>query len=355
MPFARPTLTELVARVRTDFLALSDSVLNRRSFEGVLARVLAGLTHGLHGHLSWIADQILPDRSEDEGVLRWARIFGMDFRPAERATGIVWFDSPTNVALPLGTIMKRDDGVEYEVIDAAALGGTSIVGVQAVEAGSVANGAVDMSNSITLTLSSPVAGVADDGDVQSPGITGGTDVETVDELRERVLQRFASPQVGGGPGNYVTWALEVPGIAGAWEQAVPGSGLVNVLIVEGIAGDDELLIPTADKIQEVQDHIVARAPVITTVSVQAPTFQAVDITLTELDPNDLDVQLAVEAELRALFYREAEPGGVMRRSHINEAISNAEGETDHTVSVPAGDVNASSSSHVLILGSVTFA
>ena len=53
MSFERPTLPDLVSRIQTDFvsrLALTGAVL-RRSVVTVLARVLAGAAHMLHGHL----------------------------------------------------------------------------------------------------------------------------------------------------------------------------------------------------------------------------------------------------------------------------------------------------------------
>ena len=52
------------------------------------------------------------------------------------------------------------------------------------------------------------------------------------------------------------------------------------------------------------------------------------------------VREAVLRELRDLWRREAGDGATVYRSHISEAVSMAEGEADHTLLDPAGDIVA---------------
>src|SRR5690349_8251605 len=73
MAFSTPTLPQLVQRADADLTAGSLDAL-RRSDQVVLARVHAGATSGLHGHIKWAADQILPDTCDEDMLLRIARL-----------------------------------------------------------------------------------------------------------------------------------------------------------------------------------------------------------------------------------------------------------------------------------------
>lgn len=359
MAFERPSLAALLARVRADFESALSIELIRRSVEDVLARVLAGLTHGLHGHLAWVAEQILPDRAEAEFVLRWAAMLGLSLRQPTKAGGVVYFDSPGDVVIPLGTRCTNEDGLEYEVVLAVAPGGgVSIAGVQAVEAGSEWNVEATGAPLPVFTLSTPVSGVDSEGELQIPGATGGADLETVEELRVRVLARLAQGDGCGAPGDYVAWALETPTtrVLRAWEYPErSGAGTVDVFVtVLAAGGVDEFVNPSTEQLAEIQDYLDSKAPVTVDVTAIAPTQQAVDITITALSPDTAAVRAAIEAELMSMFFRDSEPGATILLSHIREAISAAEGEADFTMSVPSGNVVASSDAHLPVLGTVTW-
>jgi uncharacterized phage protein gp47/JayE len=61
----------------------------------------------------------------------------------------------------------------------------------------------------------------------------------------------------------------------------------------------------------------------------------------------------VQAELTDLFVREGSPGGTILLSHIREAISQATGETDHILTVPAANVVLGAGA-IPVLGTVTW-
>jgi uncharacterized phage protein gp47/JayE len=63
-------------------------------------------------------------------------------------------------------------------------------------------------------------------------LTGGTDQETDDELRLRVLTRIRQPPMGGDADDYVAWALAVPGVTRAWCSPLEmGIGTVTVRVM----------------------------------------------------------------------------------------------------------------------------
>ena len=87
--FTRPTLAELIDRAQTDIEGALQGVNARlrRRVEFVFARAMAGLTHGLHGHLAFIAEQILPDQAAEAFLLRWGSLFGVDRIEGDIAAG----------------------------------------------------------------------------------------------------------------------------------------------------------------------------------------------------------------------------------------------------------------------------
>lgn len=358
MPFARPTLKTLIDRFNADIRTYTDGgdALLRRSVERVLARAVPGLTHGLHGHLAWVARQLLPDRSEGEQVLRWGTMLGMSLRPATKAVcEEAQFDT-TGASIPVGTLMQRAAGIRYVVTAASVAAGVVSVEIEAEEPGADANAGTGTS----LTLVSPVPGVDSEGTVtHADGIHDGTDVEDVEDFRGRVLQRLGQTPRGGGPGDYVRWALEVAGVTRAWETPrVNGAGTVGVQFVT----DNEFggPIPSGAKVTEVEAYIAARAPVTigraidgayVGVVVTAPTAHAINPEI-QLTPNTVEVQEAVEAELDDFLRTEAEPGVEIPLSRFQEAISRAEGEESHVLVSPASIAPAAGA--LPVLGTITW-
>lgn len=358
MPFARPTLKTLIDRFRADLRTHTEGgdALLRRSVEKVLDKAVPGLTHGLHGHLAWVARQLLPDRSEGEQVLRWGTMLGMSLRPATKAVCDEAQFTSDGTTIPVGALMQRADGIRYLVTAQSVTAGVVSVELEAEEPG--ADGNADTGT--PLTLVSPIAGVDSEGSVtHADGIHDGTDVEDIEAFRTRVLQRLGQTPRGGGPGDYERWALQVAGVTRAWETPrVNGAGTVGVQFVT----DDEPggPIPSGAKVTEVTEHIAGLAPVTVGraidgayvgVVVTAPTAHAIDPEI-QLTPDTTAVRDAVEAELLDFLRREAEPGVEIPLSRFQEAISRAEGEESHVLVSPASIAPAAGA--LPVLGTITW-
>lgn len=337
MAFERPTLAKLVRRAKADIetrLTGADANLSG-SPEEALAVAGAGLAHGLHGHIKWATRQVLTDLSEEEFLLRDGDVHGVARIDAVKATGTLTITG-TNASVCLaGTIWVRGDGVEYEQdADGTISGGQAEVALTAVVAGSDG----DAVAGTTLQIASPETGITAAATVSGGGITGGADIESVEDYRARVLLRKRTPPKGGGPGDYETWAREVSGVTRAWEAPLQlGPGTVVVYFVRD---DDVAIVPDAGEIAAVQAHIDAKSPVTADVTVAAPTDSPLPFTFSNITPDTAQVKAAVEAELEALLYNAAAPNEAttIRISQIREAISIATGETDHVLASPAADI-----------------
>lgn len=134
--------------------------------------------------------------------------------------------------------------------------------------------------------------------------------------------------------TYVAWALEVPGVTRAWVKPEwLGIGTIGLTFV----CDDQVggIIPNPDKVAEVQAYIDARRPVEAETIVFGPTPKPMNPVIPGLNPATDTVKAAVVAELADLLRNEATPGATILVSHISEAISQANGEVDHTLTTPA--------------------
>lgn len=224
MPYARPTLSGLRAQVAADIAASlpgADALL-RYSNLGILGDVEAALANGLYGFVDWLAGQAVPFTASGEYLEGWAALKGVTRAPATAAGGAATFTGASGL-IPAGTGVVRGDGVGYvTTADASVVAGTVTVALIAQAPGAAGNAAA----ATVMTLGSAIAGIGSTGAASGP-ITGGADLEADASLRSRMLQAYAAPPQGGDAGDYVGWALQVPGVTRAWwggQNASAGGG-----------------------------------------------------------------------------------------------------------------------------------
>lgn len=355
MPFSRPSLLTLVDRAAADFesrLPGADARL-RRSNLNVLARVNAGAIHGLYGYLDFIARQVLPDTADAEFLDRHATLWLASGRlPAAYAVGQVLLTGTNGAVVPADTLFKRGDGATYtSIAEVTIAAGQALVDLVATVAGQAGNAGAG----IALNLDSPIAGINAAGTVTAGALTGGADIEDDDSLRARVVARIQETPQGGARHDYIAWAKEVPGVTRAWCYPLEmGDGTVTVRFVRD---DDAALIPDAGEVAAVQSYVEALAPVGMQLFVVPPVAAPIAFEI-NLTPATASAKAAVEASLRDLLIREAEPEGgagegIVLLSHIREAISLASGESDHVLLAPTADV-APAVGHMATFGSIAW-
>lgn len=345
MPFARPTLTELIDRVITDISSRVtgvDSAVLRRSLLGIIGQSEAGAVHLLYGFLDWIAKQCIIDTAEKEYLERWAAIWKITRKTAGFASGQAAFPSTTGSPIQDGTIVQRQDGVQYKVLGNASPSAVPLLALEAGEAGNFGTG-------LPIFLLSPIAGVLSTG-ATTTKVEGGIDTESDQRLLARLLARIQQPPHGGAEFDYAMWALEVSGVTRAWVYPLQmGAGTVTVLFV---CDDLPDIIPTPAKVAEVQAYINARRPVTAEVFVAAPIPDPLDMTI-KLLPNTAAVRAAVGAEVADLIVRDSKPGAPTLISRLRESVSLAAGEADNEIVMPTADV-PHATGHMATLGTLTF-
>lgn len=345
MSFERPALKEIIERLDGDTQSRMSVPQMRRSNAKVFDRVLAGAAHSLYGYIEYLNRQQFFDTAETDYLDRWASIYGLARKKATKAAGEVVFRfSADLVNVPEGTILQSDEGVQYKTTGPVASDGTAAV--EALNEGVSGNQLEDD----VLTLVSPIVGVFSEVTITKLG--GGSEAESDDSLRSRLLSRVRETPHGGTASDYVQWALEVPGVTRAWcFPKEEGEGTVTVRFV--CDGMDEI-IPDKAMLDKVFEHIDKLRPVTAHLYVSAPEIQPVNIEISGLLPDDAEVREAVKQELKDLFAREGAPGQRIYLSHIRAAISAALGEEDHTVVSPQSDPVPGSNNELLTLGEITW-
>lgn len=347
MPFNRPPLDLLIARSAASMqsrLPGTDAVL-RRSLSGIVARMSAGTEHGLYGYLDWLARQLMPDTAEEEHLERWASIWGVSRKAAGHASGDVSITGTPGAVLPEGTICLRSDAVRYAVVSDATVGedGTGTAFLSAVDAGTEGNAPIGT----ILALASPVSGL-DSQTQATDGLTGGTDEETDESLKSRLLATIQRTPMGGTQADYEQWALEVPGVTRAFVTQEMGRGTVTVRFMMDDTYPDG--VPKDGDRQAVAAHIETVRPVTADVYVVLPVADPLNLRL-RITPDTAAIRLAAEANLWAAVRRDAVPGGTVFLSRLHEALSLTEKEEDHVILSPTANVTPETG-HIVVPGSI---
>ncbi|WP_410498151.1 baseplate J/gp47 family protein [Chitinibacter sp. S2-10] len=331
--FNRPTLAQISQRISNDILARLDLDEIRRSDIQVIGKVQAAVEHGLNGYLEWIAKQLLPDSCDEDRLLSspWLNR-GLSPNKASYAAGSLSVTAQVGAVIKAGTVWQRIDGVRYQINTETTISAVpQVVAVTALTAGGAGNATAGSG----VVLVSPVLGVQAEAVVAVGGVTNGSDAEGIDDFRGRVLAAWAQTAHGGADFDYVAWARQVSGVTRAWVRpAYFGLGTVGLFIVR----DDEApIFPDATELAAAQSYVNSVCPVTAAVTVMSPVAKGVNFNI-QLTPATAAVKAAVQASLADLIRRDAEPGGSLLLSRMNEAISIASGESDHVLLSPAANV-----------------
>ncbi len=351
MPIIRPGLSTLQARIQADMRARIEGAQPalRRSALGIIATAIAAAVHGLYGYIQQLSTQAVPYTATDADLERWASLWGVGRRSPTITTGTIVITGDAGATVPAETALQSPSGTEYRTTAAVVIGGGGSVpaAIIAQVTGSIGN----QPAGVVLSFVSPALGVNALASVDANGLNGGADREDDESLRARLMARISNPPHGGNAEDYRRWALDVPGITRAWVFPLYlGAGNVRVYVADDFYVGATLA--SAGTVATAQAYLDGVRPVTADVDVVAPNRQPVNIRVT-LGPDTPANRAAVTAALADLFLREAAPEGTIPRTHIAQAISDAAGEYDHNLILPAANVTAGAGA-ILTLGTLTW-
>jgi uncharacterized phage protein gp47/JayE len=349
MPFARPTLAQLVERNEAELAGrLGLGALLPRSFLAAFARLMAGGSFLLLSYAEWRARQMLPATQEEEFLDASGDLWKLPRKVATEARGPVTFTGNDGASVPIGAELARVDGARFATTETGIVAAGEItLEVEAVAAGFAGNAAP----ATPLSLTSPISGIDTEAVVATPGLAGGADAETDEQYRARLLERYAKPPAGGSQADYIAWTLEVPGISRAY-VLTNLDDLGKVFVTFAVDDDPAGPIPSPGLVDQVQAYLDERRPLGARAVVFAPTAQALDPDI-RVKPDNAAVRTAVEAQLADLVRQRGGPGVVLTIGEIREAISTAPGESTHELVGPTADVEVADGA-LLVLGTITW-
>jgi uncharacterized phage protein gp47/JayE len=369
-----PSINDLVERSRSAFRSVlkgSDAWLWPNNVY-VSAKVIGAMVFEAMGFLAYVQKQMFAFSAPDiESLGNHGIEFNIPQNPAAPAEGVVIVTDTGAVSIANGAILQRTDGVQFIVTTGGSIATAGSVSVSVIAA---VDGKITNCNPGTnLSIVSGVTGTAPTAAVDSNGISLGADLEDIESWRARILFRKRNPPHGGSAADYVQWAGQVAGVSFYIDRPTvyverlwngPGTVRVFPLMYDLYANG----IPSPADVVRVQNYIETVRPAGARVTVAAPQAVPVNITISGLQPNTLDVQNAVLAELLDTFIRLSRVAGndsnfgsmpylayptSFSLSWIWQAVANATGEQRHVIVSPVADV-ALTAGQMATLGTVTF-
>ena len=317
MAWIMPTLKQLRQQTRDSVIA----ALQSRPGQGPVGPILpnsltrvcadsnAGLAFSTLLYLYYVANQLMPDTATDWLTRHadiWLKDYGGGQKSATFASGTISATGTAGRIIPVGQrlLSSSFNGQSYQTLAQGTLGLLPVsIMVQALIAG--ASGNLDAGT--ILAWDSGVSGSDPTAAVVS--LTGGTDQETLEELRARVLQRIRNPPMGGDASDYVLWACSIPGVTRAW--CSPGEMGIGTVTVRFMMDDLRVStggFPNTIDVAAVQAYIDSKRPVTAIdVFVVAPIPEPVSFTLSHLNTKDAGSMANIAKSVSQMLFDNAAP------------------------------------------------
>jgi uncharacterized phage protein gp47/JayE len=335
MPWQTPTLKDVRSLVRDNIrgsLPGADALVPN-SVLRVLSDSQGALCHLTLQYIDWLALQLIPDTAETEWLDRHGDIWLVN---ADGTTGrkLATLSGGTvniTAALPyitipiysqLSAIMSGTGGgsMAYETLQEIVTAPNLIpvpCQVRALDPGTMGN----LNPGDTMSFNPSILNVQDAVVVI---VDGGTDTETDDELRVRVLERIRQPPMGGAANDYVRWAKGVAGVTRAWCMPLEmGIGTVTVrFLMDDLRASNDGW-PNDFDIATVQAYLDSVRPVaVKDFFVVAPIKQFINVSISNLVPDNDETRAAIEQSLLDMLFNLAKPGQTIFAVWKAQAIMN---------------------------------
>lgn len=172
--------------------------------------------------------------------------FGFYRKQATAASGYATVSGTVGTAIAVGTAVASEKNV-YKTTEAATIGsnGSATIPILCTATGADTNAATGEVTRFPVTIAGLVSVI------NTSPVTGGSDIETDSELRDRFFEYMKKPIIAGNAAYYEKLAAEVDGVGGA--QCIPlwnGAGTAKVVITDATRNGASTALIT-----NVQKHI----------------------------------------------------------------------------------------------------
>lgn len=267
-----------------------------KAFYRIYATAVAGVVFLLYKFSAWNYEQIFPQTAQDEALQLIGSQYGIEKTPARKATLKIKATGEDTTVIPSGTIWQYTGRLYIQTDDEEITSGEAELTVESEGSGVGEN----VEPGEELSIASPLPGVDDKAEVIEL-LESGEDQESTEAYRQRILARLAQKPQGGAAPDYVSWALEVPGIVQAFAfRTAPGD--VTVYPLQSLTGEER--IPETEKVEEVEGYLNRsdKKPLCANVYAEKMTELVVNVNVTSLQPATLVVKDAVKQAWEEYLY-----------------------------------------------------
>ena len=331
------------------------------------AKAFAGMVWSAYQRLDFVGRQTFALFAEGKYLDNHGAELGLPRKLATAAFGHVLVTATAAIDIAVGATFVRGDGLSFVATSHIMLGGAGTTSAPVIgPAGAASNteaftpltigSGVTGAGAVGATATADGSGFLSGADIEPDGLPRTRDLST---YRGRILFRKANPAQGGAPGDYVTWALSVPGVTRVFvERGWAGPGTVRVFplfddLFPGVGG-----IPDGPHVSLVNGALQPLTPAGCALTVAAPTGFPISVIVSGLNPNTAAVRGAVQAELQDAVRRLGRVAGsdtaipgmdylaspfVFPALYFEQAVANAAGVITADVpvadiTIPAGDI-----------------
>lgn len=336
------TLEEIYSGLKADFEEGSGVKLNDGGDMALRFRALAAQLVSLWAQTEFVSRQCFPQTAVGEYLDYHAELRCLKRGGAEKSHGTIRFmigsQRGEDLVIPVGTICMSDDGAEFETTEKAYIFAGSRycdVNAQAVKAGKEG----DAPAGSIVHMIAPPYGV--EACINNAAFSGGSDGESDEELRERIIAGFKTLQNGGNAAYYRSIAMNVDGVAQA--NVIPrarGRGTVDV-VISSAAG-----AAPAQLISAVSRALDARREICVDVEVRGASSVNIDFEL-QIDTKDGFDSAAVYAEVEnklGKYCSGERMGQDVLLADIASIIYGVDGVRNYKIIMPSEDIEVGKNS-----------
>lgn len=357
---ARPTITQIVRRVRNDIQTALTGVnaALKRTLERGVAMAIAGVAHGMYGAVETAERRAFIQTADAVGLAKHGVTWNVPRKGPVLARARVRYFADPGASLPAGKILKKQASTEGYTTDVLAGEIDGAIEVTMTADATGPGSSVEVGE--LIALGAPEAGVYSPGLVIEV-IQDGADEEDIESWRTRLLDRVQQQPKAGAAGDYFDWAKETPGVpvSRAWEQPLwMGPGTIRLIFV---IDSTDPIEPSPAAVTAVTAYVESKKPITAQLTVIGGVEQALDPIMV-ITPDTVQTREAVENQIKAFLYQGSQgdgaviiPGGTMPLSGTQDnpglidAIKAAPGLSGVALLSPLADVEIAETS-VLVIG-----
>jgi len=241
----RPDIGELQTAIATELSKrlLGGAPVLPMSTEDVLAFVMAGAVNTMHGFVTQALKENNPATMCCDNLVVYGAQHGISLHAATRSKGYVAITGTPGAVIP-ANIRFAGDAREYKLDPGVAFNPTTIdsTGRAVLRVVSVTGGAAfDMPAGTELVVSTTYPGIDIDAIVVGNGLVGGSDNESCDSLRSRIVAAERASAISTNLKWYLETTSTYPGVTRACVEECEGCcdpQMVSIYpFMEGAFGD----------------------------------------------------------------------------------------------------------------------